>query len=378
MNKQTEHILQIAGLVLAVAGLEYYFFRAPGLSRPVHAAGAELRAANAAAEEAPPVALARDGEKHLANFRQLTFGGENAEAYWSFDGSKLIFQSTRDGRKADQIYTMNADGSDVRMVSTGKGRCTCSYFSKDGKRIFYASTHLGGDEPPPPPDFSQGYVWAVYPTYDIFSANADGSGLKRLTDTDGYDAEATVSPDGKRVVFTSMRNGDLDLYSMDTDGRHVERLTDAVGYDGGAFFSPDGKKICYRAYHPTSDEDQRKYRDLLAKNLVKPSVMELYVMDADGRHKKQLTRNGSANFCPFFTPDGKKLIYASNAADPQGRNFDLYLIDVEGGTPEQVTFDPTFDGFPMFSPDGKKLVWASNRNAKQRGDTNIFVADWVP
>jgi TolB protein len=357
MTKNMEYGLQVAALVLGLFGLEYVFFHAPDLNGKA--------------------GLQRPGEKHLTNIKQLTFGGENAEAYWSYNGKKITLQSTRSGLKADQIFIMNADGSDPRMVSTGKGRTTCSYFFKDGKRILYASTHLAGDEPPPPPDFSQGYVWAVYPSYDIFTVKPDGSDLRRLTEAPGYDAEATISRDGKKIVFTSMRDGDLDLYSMDANGRNVQRLTDELGYDGGAFFSPDDKLICYRANHPKSAGDQKVYKDLLAKNLVKPSQMELFVMNADGSNKRQITSNGAANFCPFFTPDGKKLIFASNLDDPKGRNFELYLINLDGSGLERVTNEPTFDGFPMFSPDGKKLVWASNRNAKDRGETNIFAADWV-
>jgi len=369
MTKTTENVLQLVGLAAAVAGLEYYFFHTPS-------AHATQKPAAASTSAAAPIL--RDGEKRLANARQLTFGGENAEAYWSFDGKQITLQSTRDGLKADQIFVMNADGSKSRMVSNGKGRTTCSYFTKEGDRVVYASTHLGGDAPPPPPDHTQGYVWAVYPTYDIFSAKLDGSDVKRLTDARGYDAEATVSPDGKRMVFTSTRDGDLDLYTMDMDGKNVRRLTRELGYDGGAFFSPDGKLICYRAHHPQTAEDQQTYKDLLAKDLVKPSKMELYVMNVDGSNKRQITTNGAANFCPFFTPDSRQLIFSSNQADPKGRDFDLYLINLDGTGQERVTFDPTFDGFPMFSPDGKKLVWASNRNAKSRGETNVFVADWLP
>lgn len=380
MTKKTEYLLSIAAMLAVGAGMEYYFFHgADPLARPAQAA----TTARTAKATVLPVALAGSdlaaaGEKHLKNIKQLTFGGTNAEAYWSFDGKKITFQSTRDKFTADQIYTMNADGSEQKLVSTGKGRCTCSYFFKDGKRLLYASTHLGGDEPPPPPDRSNGYVWAVYPTYDIFTAKPDGSDVKRLTTKDGYDAEGTVSPDGKKIVFTSMRDGDLDLYSMDIDGRNVKRLTTELGYDGGAFFSPDGKQICYRANHPTSAEDIATYKDLLSKNLVKPLHMEIMVMDADGSNKRALTHNGAANFCPFYTTDGKKLIFSSNFEDPAGREFDVYLMNLDGSGIEKITTAPGFDGFPMFSPDGKKLCWASNRNGKMPRETNVFVADWVP
>jgi len=316
-------------------------------------------------------------ETHLSNIKQLTFGGENAEAYFSIDGRKLIFQSTRDGHGCDQIYTMNADGSDVKMVSTGDGRTTCSYFFPDGKRILYSSTHLGSKECPPRPDFSKGYVWAVYSTFDIFTARPDGSDLKQLTKTPGYDAESTISRDGKKIVFTSLRDGDLDIYSMDANGKNVRRLTTDLGYDGGPFWSYDGKQIVYRAYHPQTEKEKSDYSALLKDNLIRPTTLEIWVMNADGSNKRQITSNGKANFAPYFFPDGKRIIFASNMADPKGRNFDLYKINVDGSGLERITFNDTFDGFPMFSPDGRRLVFASNRNAKTQGDTNVFIADWV-
>jgi TolB protein len=325
------------------------------------------------------VSLAVEGEKRLKNIKQLTFGGENAEAYFSFDGKKLIFQSKRDQLKCDQIFTMNVDGSDVKMVSNGEGRTTCSYFFKNGKKILYASTHLGGKECPPNPDFSKGYVWAVYPTYDIFTANADGTNIKQLTNAKGYDAEATVSPDGKRIVFTSTRDGDLDLYVMDANGKNVKRLTTELGYDGGAFFSPDGKQIVYRAFHPKTDAEIARYKQRLAEDLIEPNNFEIWVMNADGTNKRQVTRLGAASFAPFFAPDGKRIIFSSNyfATDQRKRNFDLVMINTDGTGLERITFNETFDGFPMFSPDGKKLVFASNRNAAKAGDTNVFIADWI-
>lgn len=323
--------------------------------------------------------LAMPGEKRLKNIKQLTNGGENAEAYFSSDGKKLVFQSKRDGRQCDQIYTMNIDGSNVRMVSTGKGRTTCSYFHKGGKRIVYSSTHLSSDDCPPSPDFSQGYVWAIYPSYDIFTANADGTKIKRLTNSVSYDAEATISPDGKTIVFTSTRDGDLDIYTMDINGKNVKRLTTELGYDGGPFFSPDGKQIVYRAYHPKTEAEIARYKDRLKNDLIEPNNFEIWVMNADGSNKRQVTKLGAASFAPFFTPDGKAIIFSTNyfAKDPRKRNFDLALINVDGTGLEQVTFHETFDGFPMFSPDGKKLVFASNRNGAKVGDTNVFIADWV-
>jgi Tol biopolymer transport system component len=316
-------------------------------------------------------------EKHLRNVRQLTFGGENAEAYFSGDGRQLIFQSKRDGRACDQIYTMRTDGSGVRMVSTGDGATTCSYIFPNGKRILYASTHLGARECPPRPDYRKGYVWPIHPTFDIFTARPDGQDLKRLTSTPGYDAEATVSADGKRIVFTSTRDGDLDIYTMDADGKNVRRLTTELGYDGGAFFSRDGRQIVYRSYQPKTPESVARYRQKLAENVIEPNVFEVWVMDADGSNKRQITTLGAASFAPYFFPDGRRIIFASNVHDPRKRNFDLYVIGVDGTGLERVTFNETFDGFPMFSPDGKRLVFASNRNAAKEGDTNVFIADWV-
>jgi len=323
--------------------------------------------------------LTIEGEKHLKNIKQLSFAGENAEAYFSSDGKQLIFQSKRDGLGCDQIYTMNTDGSSVKMVSGGEGRTTCSYFFKDKKKILYASTFLGNKACPPPVDYSKGYVWAIYPDYDIVTADADGSNVKQLTAAKGYDAEATVSPDGKKIIFTSMRDGDLDLYSMDKNGKNVRRLTAELGYDGGAFFSPDSKQIVYRAFHPKTEREVARYKQKLAENLIEPTIFEVWTMNADGTNKRQITKLNTASFAPFFTPDGKRIIFCTNyfATDKSKRNFDLALINVDGTGLERVTFYDSFDGFPMFSPDGKKLVFASNRNAAKQGDTNVFIADWV-
>lgn len=319
------------------------------------------------------------GETRIKNIKQLTFGGENAEAYFSSDGKQLSFQSKRGDLKCDQIFTMNIDGSNVKMVSNGEGRTTCAYFVNKNKQIVYGSTHMDSKECPPNPDFSQGYVWAVYPSYDLFTVKANGKDVKQLTKTPGYDAEATVSPDGKKIVFTSMRDGDLDIYTMDTNGKNIKRLTTELGYDGGAFFSPDGKQIVYRSFHPKTDAEIARYKDRLSKNMIEPTVFEVWVMNADGTNKRQITKLGAASFAPFFTPDGKKIIFCTNyfATDRRKRNFDLALINVDGTGLERVTYNETFDGFPIFSPDGKKLVFASNRNAAKEGDTNVFIADWV-
>jgi Tol biopolymer transport system component len=269
-----------------------------------------------------------------------------------------------------------ADGS-ARRVSSGAGRTTCSYFIPGTDRILYASTHATAAACPPEADRSHGYVWALYPSYEIYSAKIDGSDLQPLTHNPGYDAEATCSVDGQRVIFTSLRDGDLDLYTMKPDGSDVRQVTHEMGYDGGAFFSRDGKRIVWRAGRPRTEEEAKTYLSLLGENLIKPTRLELFVADADGSNVIQVTRNEAANFCPYFFPDGESIIFASNVGDPKGRNFDLWRVRTDGTGLEQITFDPTFDGFPMFSPDGKRLAFASNRHARVQGETNIFVADWV-
>jgi len=324
-----------------------------------------------------PAAEASHPEPHLKNIRQLTFGGENAEAYFSYDGKQLVFQTTRPPHECDVIYRMNVDGSDVRPVSSGEGRTTCAYFYPDDGAVLYASTHLAGTACPAKPDYARGYVWPIYASYDIFKVGLDGTVLARLTDAPGYDAEATIAPDGSKIVFTSDRDGDLEVYSMNLDGSDVRRLTHSAGYDGGAFFSPDSKRICYRGHTPDTPEALTDYQSLLAEHLVRPGTLDIRVMNADGSDSRVVFGNGAANFAPFFHPSGTKIIFASNMDDPKGRNFDLYLVNVDGSGLERITFNETFDGFPMFSPDGKKLVFASNRNASVPGETNIFIADWV-
>ena len=323
-------------------------------------------------------AAAESHGRHLDNIRQLTAGGQNAEAYWSPDGKRLVFQTTRDPYQCDQIFVMNADGSDQRLVSTGKGRTTCGYFLKDGKHIVYASTHESGDACPPPPDRSKGYVWAVYPSYDIYVASDDGKIVKRLSDAAGYDAEATVNWKTGKIVYTSMSSGDLDLWTMNADGSGKKRVTTGTGYDGGAVFSRDGKKLVWRANHPGTPDTLASYRKLLADNLTTPMKMEIFVADASGAHAKQITNFGCASFAPTFTPDGKKILFASNKHNCDGRRFELFLMNADGTGVEQITDLGGFVSFPEFSPDGKKLVFASDWKAKSRYEFNIFVADWKP
>jgi Tol biopolymer transport system component len=313
---------------------------------------------------------------HLSNLRQLTEGGQNAEAYWSPDGKRLVFQSTRDPYKCDQIFVMNADGSGQRLVSTGKGRTTCGYFLKDSQHVVYASTHEAAADCPPPPDRSKGYVWGVFPGYDIYTADLDGKIVKKLTETPGYDAEATVNWKTNRIVYTSMASGDLDMWSMKPDGTDRKRLTSGEGYDGGAVYSRDGKKLVWRANHPKEESGLEKYRALLKDNLTAPMKMEIMIADADGRNARTITSFGCASFAPTFTPDGKKILFSSNKHNCDGRLFELYLMNLDGSGLEQVTQFGGFTSFPEFSPDGTKLVFASDKGAKSRYEFNIFVADW--
>ena len=340
-------------------------------------AGDEPPASGAGAEAIPePDTLRIPGEVHFKNVRQLTFGGENAEAYFSPDGRELVFQATVPPYECDQIFRMPATGGQRTLVSTGEGRTTCAYFLPDSASIIYASTHLASPDCPPRPDFSQGYVWAIYPSYDLF-VRTPADSLIRFTSTEGYDAEATVSPRGDKIVFTSTRDGDLELYTVNVDGTGLKRLTRRLGYDGGAFFSPDGREIVFRAQYPATPEAEKDYRDLLARNLIRPGELNLYVMNADGTNQRTVLENGAANFAPYFFPDGERIIFCSNLGDPSGRNFDLYSIHKDGSGLERITYNETFDGFPMFSPDGRHLVFASNRFNRAPHETNIFIAEWI-
>ena len=322
-------------------------------------------------------------ETHFKSMRQITFGGDNAEAYWSFDDKQLVFQSNNSkwGVGCDQMFLMNANENFKDqippMISTGKGRTTCAYFLPDNNHIVYASTHLGGEDCPETPLRLNGkYIWPIYDSYDIFVADLEGNIVKQLTNEVGYDAEATVSPKGDKIVFTSTRSGDLELYTMNLDGTEVKQITNELGYDGGAFFSPDGSKIVFRSSRPTTDEEIKDYKDLLAQGLVEPTEMELYICDADGSNLKQLTDLGNANWSPFFTPSGDKILFSSNFEAERGFPFNLYLIDIDGKNLTRVTHGETFDAFPVFSNDGKYLAFSSNRNNGGGRDTNLFIAEW--
>lgn len=331
-------------------------------------------------------ALLYADETHFKNVIQLTTGGDNAEAYFSFDGKAISFQRTNpaEGLHCDQIFygkLPNAKNPDFRykLVSTGKGRTTCAYMMPDGKHLLYASTHLAADTCPPVPDRAalKKYVWPVYDSYDIFVSDLNGKITKRLTKSKGYDAEATISPKGDKIIFTSTRNGDLDLYVMDIDGKNVKQITHELGYDGGAWFSPDGKKIVWRASRPKTEAEIKEYKDLLAQGLVAPTSMEVYVANADGSNVQQVTHLGKANWAPNFTPDGRRIVFASNHEYARGYPFNIYLVNMDGSGLERISHDGGFDAFPMFSPDGKKFIFSSNRNNGGGHDTNVFICDWV-
>lgn len=322
-------------------------------------------------------------EKHFKSIKQITFGGDNAEAYWSFDDKQLVFQSNNKAWdvECDQMFLMNADevfyDKKAPMVSTGLGRTTCSYFLPDNKHIIYASTHLGGEKCPEAPLRREGkYVWPIYNTYDIFVADLEGNIVNQLTNEKGYDAEPTVSPKGDKIVFTSDRSGDLELYTMNLDGSDVKQITHELGYDGGAFFSPDGTKLIFRSSRPKTEAEIKEYKDLLAEGLVQPTEMELYICNADGSDLRQLTNLGNANWSPFFHPSGEKILFSSNFESERGFPFNLYMIDIDGKNLKRVTHSETFDAFPVFSNDGKKLVFSSNRNNGGGHDTNLFIAEW--
>ncbi|MBP6391323.1 MAG: PD40 domain-containing protein [Flavobacteriales bacterium] len=333
----------------------------------------------------PAPSLIVPGEDHFKSLKQLTFGGDNAEAYWSFGGDRLVFQVTNAawGDSCDQIRHFNPFDDDLKAaaptkLSTMGGRTTCSYFLPGDSLVLFASTHEDGSQCPPVPERKPGgkYVWPIYSTFDIYVCDLQGTIRRKLTDTRGYDAEATVSPKGDRIVFTSMRDGDMELYTMNIDGTEVKRITNTLGYDGGAFFSPDGTQLVWRASRPATPEQVAEYKDLLKQGLVQPTEMELFIANADGSDARQITKMGKANWAPYWHPSGKKIIFASNHATERGFPFTLYLINTDGTGLEQVSGSDTFDAFPVFSKDGRYLVFSSNRNNGGTHDTNLFLAEW--
>ncbi len=329
--------------------------------------------------------LKYEQEVHFKNLKQLTFGADNAEAYWSYDGKELVFQSNNPdwSNGCDQIFYMDVEtpktaSSTPPIISKNIGRTTCAFFLPD-ETVIYSSTHRVSDACPEDPerDPNGAYVWPIHNSYDIYRANKDGEILDVLTQSDVYEAEATVSPQGDKIVFTSMRSGDLELYIMDIDGSNVVQVTDKLGYNGGAFFSPDGKKLVFRANHPETEEEIKKYKDLLAQGLVEPTNMEIFTINIDGTDMRQITNLGQANWAPYFHPSGEKIVFSSNHHTERGFPFNIFMINVDGTGLEQVTFDNTFDSFPMFSRDGKQIVFSSNRHNGGTRDTNVFIADWV-
>lgn len=325
-------------------------------------------------------------ETNLANTRKLTFGGDNAEAYFSPDGKKLTLQVTNPqiGAHCDQIYLLDLSRKDIgtkdlKLVSTGEGRTTCSFFMPDGKHIIYASTHASNKACPqkPAPRTDGKYLWPVYAEFDIYEADLNGKITKKLTDSPGYDAEAVVSPDGKYIVFTSSRSGDLELWRMDIDGKNLKQLTSGLGYDGGAFFSYNSKQLVFRSSRPKTEKDVSEYKALLAENLVAPTEMEIYTMNIDGSGLKQITKLGKANWSPYFHPSDKKILFSSNHHSTRGYDFQIYSIDTDGKNLRQITYESEFNAFPMFSHGGKKLVFSSNRQAAKAHETNVFIADWI-
>ncbi len=357
---------------------------------PQHEHGMEcgvhlLASMQAAPTEAIPMAKWRQSEEVAGDPREtairdvvkLTFGGQNAEAYWSLDGKKLVWQTTQPEFPDEQIFSMNADGSGKRLLSTGLGRTTCSYFTPRGDWVYFSSTHEKNRGKQAPVDMSKGYVWRVNPEFALYRVRPDGKDLQKVLQKAGYVAETTISPDGKFMTLTGSWDGDLDIYRADLDGKNLTRLTTDFGYDGGPFISWDSKKIVYRRSPLfANDAERSEYSDLLRQNLVRPGRMNIWIMDADGKNKRQVTDLPGASFAPFLLPNGRQIIFSSNHHDPKGREFDLFLVNIDGTGLRQVTFTPDFDGFPMVSRDGTKLVWSSNRFGSTPRETNVFVAEW--
>ena len=338
-----------------------------------------LRSSLTAQSPTSIIRAAEPQEVHFGKLTQLTFGGQNAEAYWSKDGKRLTYQTLQPGYPDEQVFTMNADGSDKQLRSTGKGRCTCSYFTPNNNYLYFSSTHAINPGPQKALDRSKGYVWMVNPDFALYRVDLrkPGASVEPVVSKPGYYvAETTIAPNGRYMTWTSDVEGDLEIYRSDLDGKNVQRLTNEAGYDGGPFVSWDSKHIVYRRDAPQGEAKLAEYRELLKEHLVRPGKLEIWIMDADGKNKHQVTHLGGASFAPFLHPDGKRIIFSSNWEDPKGREFDLYMINVDGTGLERITYSRQFDGFPMFTADGKKLVFASNRYGSVPGETNLFVVDW--
>jgi TolB protein len=348
-------------------------------------AGAALTAMPAIAEDKPktepaaksqPVGLSPTESKSLANLRLVTEGLPRAgEGYFSPDGQSIIYQAFPIGYPFYQIYLQKLDEKTPRLISTGRGRTTCSYFSPDGKSLLFASSHtdpqIDETEKKARAEAAQGgrrrYQWDFDPHMDLYTVNLDGTGMKRLTDTPGYDAEGSYSADGKQIVFTSSRDGDPDLYIMNADGSGVRQLTNSKGYDGGPFFSPDQKWVIFR-----SDRD-------------KEHMLQLFAISVDGKTEIQLTKNlDQVNWCPYFHPSGKYLMWAGAdySKGPATAKFHLFTMELtypdgvlKGGEITQITDSDVTDILPVFSPDGKKLMWTSTRSVDK--SSQLWIADWL-
>lgn len=322
-----------------------------------------------AADPGPNEINAKDAEsRYLANVTQLTDAsmglGKAGEAYFSPDGKNIIFQATPAGQPDYQIYTMNLSTHTPKMVSTGKGACTCAFFHPKARKIMFASSHLDPNlGQPKSVEETKGYKWDFNEHMDIFEADLDGGNLHRLTDAPGYDAEGSYSPSGKQIVFTSMRDGDQEIYVMDADGRNQRRLTYGKGYDGGPFFSPDGKTILYRGDRRGDDKMN----------------LQLRLVNVDGSNDRAITDNELFNWCPFWHPSGKSLIFtqADHGLRERGErpNYDLWMVTPDGAKLTRITFDPASDVLPVFSPDGKRVMWTSKRGGL--AEAQVFVADFT-
>jgi Tol biopolymer transport system component len=312
--------------------------------------------------------------QHLKAIRQVTYGLARAgEGYFSPDGRSIIFQAvphfpasiyhrSKPDEDGYQIFLAELnENAAAKLVSTGKGRCTCSFFHPNGKSILFASTHLSPSdeaERPKGPAYSRTarYRWEFPESMDIFAADLDGHGLVRLTDAPGYDAEGSYSPDGSQIVFTSFRDGDAEIYIMNADGTNARRITRAKGYDGGPFFSPDGKRIIYRS--------DRRNNDLL----------QIYINNPEGTAERALTSNEFVNWGPFWHPDCRHIVYATSKHGHS--NYEIYLMDVDTGREERITYHEGFDGLPVFNPDGKRLMWTSSGRTDDR-KSQLFIADFA-
>ena len=317
-------------------------------------------------------------QAYLKNITQLTSEFVRAgEGYFSPDAKSIIFQAEdkESGNPFYQIYTMDLANKKSVRVSPGIGKTTCSYFSPDGKKILFASSHLDpkskeyyGEEYKLRDEEKKAgkrrtYKWDFDPAMEIFETNPDGSGMKRLTDSPGYDAEASYSPDGKSIVFCSNRSGaeNLELYIMDSDGKNVRKLTNAPGcYNGGPFFSPDGKRIIFRT--------DRKKKDTL----------QIHVIDVDGKNDRTLAENLAwVQWCPFWYTDSKHILFAAADHSTMMRpNYDLYWMNVDSGKQQRITFAPGADILPVFTKDGKKMMWTSTRDG--RSPAQLYIADFTP